>query len=103
MKGINEGFFSLSRYTAIANTNEKGTPVINGNLKTTSFKTTPKMSTYLIAFVVSDFINKGKQTKNNVDVRVWARKDAIDTVDYALEVGTTDTVLTLEGFFVLLR
>lgn len=38
------------------------------------------MSTYLVAFIVSDFDYKGSKTSNNVAFRIWARKDAIDQV-----------------------
>lgn len=50
----------------------------------TYFATTPLMSTYLLAFVVSDF-----QYLSNEDqsFRVWARPDALETVTYAVDVG----------------
>lgn len=43
-----------------------------------------KMSTYLVAFVVSDFVNISN-TKENFSV--WARPDAIQSTDYALNIG----------------
>lgn len=52
------------------------------------------MSTYLVAFVVSDLEKKS----NGKDFSVWARKDAIRSVDYALEVGPK-ALLFLEDFF----
>ena len=46
------------------------------------------MSTYLLAFVVSDFKYKEASTPtNNIRIRVWARPNAIDRVDYALDIG----------------
>lgn len=50
----------------------------------TYFETTPLMSTYLLAFVVSDF-----EYRSNADqsFRVWARPNAVDTTDYAVSVG----------------
>ena len=46
------------------------------------------MSTYLVAFVVSKFgYAKGKETENKVSFRIWARKDALDQVAYATEIG----------------
>ena len=46
------------------------------------------MSTYLVAFVVSKFANEvSPQTDNNVMFRIWARKDALDQVAYAKDVG----------------
>jgi aminopeptidase N len=40
------------------------------------------MSTYLVAFVVSDF-----SRKENGSFAVWTRRDAIKQADYALQVG----------------
>ncbi|XP_072036362.1 aminopeptidase N-like isoform X1 [Amphiura filiformis] len=51
------------------------------------FKESVPMSTYLVAWAVTDFAKKEKTTKNGVLFRVWARPDAIDTVDYALAKG----------------
>ncbi|XP_050507042.1 aminopeptidase N-like [Diabrotica virgifera virgifera] len=53
------------------------------------FDTSVPMSTYLVAWVVSDFDYKsGKLVENNnVTFRIWARKDAINQVDFATEVG----------------
>ena len=47
------------------------------------------MSTYLVAFVVSDFefIMAEKETQDETQFRVWARKDALDQAQYAKEVG----------------
>lgn len=40
------------------------------------------MSTYLVAYIVSDFDYKTAVTSdnNNVTFRIWARKDALDQV-----------------------
>ncbi|XP_071955339.1 aminopeptidase N-like [Antedon mediterranea] len=51
------------------------------------FQTSVPMSTYLVCYVVCDFEKKEKNTTNNVLIRVWARPDAIDSVNYALEKG----------------
>nr|XP_006629062.1 PREDICTED: aminopeptidase N [Lepisosteus oculatus] len=53
----------------------------------TKFKTTEKMSTYLLAFIVSDF-GQINNTIQDVLVRIWARKKAIEDKqgDYALNV-----------------
>lgn len=40
------------------------------------------MSTYLLAFVVSDF-----ESLSDGNFRVWARPEAIESARYALEVG----------------
>ncbi|CAG9861266.1 unnamed protein product [Phyllotreta striolata] len=53
------------------------------------FDTSVPMSTYLVAFVISDFDFKigHPVDNNNVTFRIWARKDALDQVDFAAEVG----------------
>ncbi|GBO03253.1 Aminopeptidase Ey, partial [Araneus ventricosus] len=46
------------------------------------FEKTVRMSTYLLAFIVSDFGKRGTD-----QFSVWSRKSVIDTTAYALEVG----------------
>ncbi|XP_078253150.1 aminopeptidase Q-like [Rhinoraja longicauda] len=59
----------------------------NGTWKVTTFNTTLKMSTYLVALVISDYgcVNT---TSNGVEIRVWAEKKAISDgeANYALKV-----------------
>ncbi|XP_067653450.1 uncharacterized protein [Haliotis asinina] len=52
------------------------------------YQTTPVMSTYLVAFVVSDFGYITGNTSRGLQYRVWARKNALSQLDYALDVGT---------------
>ncbi|CAL1295996.1 unnamed protein product [Larinioides sclopetarius] len=46
------------------------------------FQKTVRMSTYLLAFIVSDFGKRGTD-----QFSVWSRKSVIDTTAYALQVG----------------
>ena len=55
----------------IANTPIKK-QVHKGNLATTTFETTPRMSTYLLAFVYGEVHGIGGKTKAGVEVRSWA-------------------------------
>ncbi|XP_033100895.1 aminopeptidase N-like isoform X2 [Anneissia japonica] len=76
--------------TAITNMPNITTEALSGNWigwTKTTFDTTPPMSTYLLAFIVSDFEYKEGKTSRNVTFRVWARKERINTVDYALDCG----------------
>jgi len=57
----------------IANTPAKTSELKDGK-QVTSFETTPKMSTYLLAFVYGDMQFKEAKTKDGVTVRVWATK-----------------------------
>nr|CAD7423764.1 unnamed protein product [Timema monikensis] len=53
------------------------------------FEESKNMSTYLVAYIVCDFEYKSVMTegKHPVEYRIWARPDAINQTDYALEVG----------------
>ncbi|XP_014808157.1 PREDICTED: aminopeptidase N [Calidris pugnax] len=57
------------------------------NWTITEFETTPKMSTYLLAFIVSQF-NYTENKSDNVTIRIWGRPKAIAEKqgDYALQV-----------------
>lgn len=63
----------------------------NFNWVTTKFNDTLKMSTYLLAIIVSDFVCKSDKAKTplsgSVDVSACARPTAIDELDYPLEAG----------------
>ncbi|XP_048251328.1 uncharacterized protein LOC124113176 isoform X1 [Haliotis rufescens] len=59
-----------------------------GGYQADIYQTTPLMSTYLVAFVVSDFGFINGTTSRGLQYRVWARKNALSQLDYALQVGT---------------
>ena len=47
------------------------------------------MSTYLVAFVVSDFVSTDSpKLSNNVQFKIWARRNALDQVEYANSIGS---------------
>ncbi|XP_049847916.1 puromycin-sensitive aminopeptidase-like [Schistocerca gregaria] len=57
--------------------------------KTVYFQTTPRMSTYLLAFVVGEFdYVEGVTTKGGVPMRVYTPLNQADRGCFALEVGT---------------
>uniref|UniRef100_A0A8C3AP23 Aminopeptidase n=1 Tax=Cyclopterus lumpus TaxID=8103 RepID=A0A8C3AP23_CYCLU len=63
--------------------------VIDGvSVRVTTFEPTERMSTYLLAFIVSDFVNIKSTQNKNLLIRIWARRKAIDSRqgDYALNV-----------------
>ncbi|CAG2231962.1 ANPEP [Mytilus edulis] len=72
---------SLSN-TPITSNNSRG----NGWIAD-SFEVTPKMSTYLLAFIICDFKYTVETTKNNVEYRAWARPEAVGQTPYSLDVG----------------
>jgi len=47
-----------------------------------------KMSTYLVAFVVSDFVYRKSETlENGVEFRIWSREGAINQTEWASVIG----------------
>ena len=52
------------------------------------FEDSVPMSTYLVAYMVSEFEFKEAPLRaNNVTFRIWSRKDAISQTEFAQEVG----------------
>ncbi|KAM5298200.1 endoplasmic reticulum aminopeptidase 1 [Ctenodactylus gundi] len=66
----------------------KSVPIAEG-LVEDHFDVTVKMSTYLVAFIISDFESVSKMTKSGVKVSVYAMPDKIDQADYALDAAVT--------------
>lgn len=60
------------------------------------FVTTPKMSTYLVAFVISDFV-KVDNTYEDKPFNVWSREDAKSTAEHA-SVEAVKAIEHLEEF-----
>jgi aminopeptidase N len=72
--------------------------VENGKLLTV-FDTTPRMSTYLLAFVTGDLQHKTGKTKDGVEVAIWATKaQPAASLDFALETATK-TIEFYNDFF----
>lgn len=58
------------------------------NKLTTIFDTTPRMSSYLLAFVIGDLHKKTAHTKSGVEVNVWATPaQSPETLDFALDIA----------------
>lgn len=83
--------FSLTLVSPAGETAISNTPIQsqheNGGLLTTVFETTPRMSTYLLAFAYGELGYKQSKTNSGVDVRVYATPDKVSLVDFALDVG----------------
>ncbi|XP_072515876.1 aminopeptidase N-like [Salminus brasiliensis] len=76
---------------ALSNGMEKGMKTIvlrNQKVLQTNFQPTEKMSTYLLAFVVSEFASTRTAAEAKVLIRIWARRAAIEAGqgDYALSI-----------------
>lgn len=60
-----------------------------GNRLVTQFATTPRMSSYLVAFVVGDLQKKSATTKSGVEVAIWSTKaHNSSNLDFALDIAT---------------
>ena len=67
----------------------------SGDSAVTEFETSPRMSPYLLAFVVGELHSKSAKTSNGTEVSVWATKaQPLDSLDFGLEVA----VKTIEFF-----
>ena len=61
----------------------------NGDSLTTAFEKTPRMSSYLLAFVIGELHKKTAHTKSGVEVNVWATPAQNEnTLDFALDIAT---------------
>ncbi|XP_036266484.1 endoplasmic reticulum aminopeptidase 1 isoform X3 [Pipistrellus kuhlii] len=77
------------RHLAISNMPlVKSEPIAEGLIED-HFDVTVKMSTYLVAFIISDFKSVSKMTKSGVKVSVYAVPDKINQADYALDAAVT--------------
>ncbi|CAH8469708.1 unnamed protein product [Schistosoma intercalatum] len=83
-----ENFHSLS------NMNLESTEVLYDNWHVDRYNTSVKMSTYLLAFVVSQFSNIQRTDNRGRNFTVWARPDKIRSAEYALDIG-----IKLLGYF----
>ena len=61
----------------------------NSDSLTTTFEKTPRMSSYLLAFVIGELHKKTARTKSGVEVNVWATPAQNEnTLDFALNIAT---------------
>ena len=52
------------------------------------FQESPPMSTYILAFVISNFgYEDSVKTNNNITFRIWAHNNSLDQTRYAKEIG----------------
>ncbi len=83
--------FDLTLVTPTDETVLSNTPVKTqkkaGQQQTTSFETTPKMSVYLLAFVVGELGYKESKTKDGTTVRCYATPDNVPLTAYSVEVA----------------
>ena len=84
--------------TAVSNTlPESETPAGEG-VKEVRFAPTPKMSTYLLAFVVGDLASVEERAPNGTLVRIWATRGKEEQGHFALETAV-DLLAYLDFYF----
>ena len=83
-----KAIFNLTLHSPAHETVIANTPIqkqsISGNTQKTTFETTPKMSTYLLAFIFGDLGFTEAKTKDGVLVRVYATPDNVSYTKFAL-------------------
>lgn len=84
--------------TVLSNMPAKSTEVRSGR-QSTIFETTPRMSTYLLAFVIGELHKKSAMTKNNIEVNVWATPvQPSERLDFALDTAV-EAIEFYEDYF----
>ncbi len=84
--------------TAISNTLPVSIAEHSAGFEIVKFSPTPKMSTYLLAFIVGDFEHLESKTKNNVRVRVFTTPGKKHQAKFALECAVR-TLDFYENYF----
>ncbi|XP_036868035.2 endoplasmic reticulum aminopeptidase 1 isoform X2 [Manis javanica] len=77
------------RHLAISNMPLVKSVTVTEELTEDHFDVTVKMSTYLVAFIISDFKSVSKMTKSRVKVSVYAVPYKINQANYALDAAVT--------------
>nr|XP_057925943.1 endoplasmic reticulum aminopeptidase 1b isoform X6 [Doryrhamphus excisus] len=75
------------RHIAISNMPKTKTVQLPGNMLEDLFGTTVKMSTYLVAFIVSDFESVSRNTQHGVKISVYTVPEKINQTGFALDVA----------------
>ncbi|KAL6465983.1 hypothetical protein MHYP_G00261160 [Metynnis hypsauchen] len=76
-----------SRHISISNMPKLRTVALPGGLFEDQFDVTVKMSTYLVAFIVCDFLSISKNTEHGVKISVYTIPEKIDQAGFALDAA----------------
>ncbi|KAK0167905.1 hypothetical protein PV327_001760 [Microctonus hyperodae] len=76
----NKKYTALSNMPAVASVIDE----TNSTMMTTYFAESPKMSTYLVAFAIGEFVSVDQDDQN---FQVFTRKDVFNEGEYALNIG----------------
>uniref|UniRef100_A0A8C6PTF4 Aminopeptidase n=2 Tax=Nothobranchius furzeri TaxID=105023 RepID=A0A8C6PTF4_NOTFU len=75
------------RHIAVSNMPKVKTVVLPGDLLEDHFDTTVKMSTYLVAYIVSDFLSVSRTTQHGVKISIYAVPEKINQTAFALDAA----------------
>uniref|UniRef100_A0A8C9YS97 Aminopeptidase n=1 Tax=Sander lucioperca TaxID=283035 RepID=A0A8C9YS97_SANLU len=75
------------RHITISNMPKVKTVELPSGLLEDHFDTTVKMSTYLVAYIVSDFLSVSKTTRHGVQISVYAVAEKINQTAFALDAA----------------
>ncbi|XP_039445370.1 aminopeptidase N-like [Culex pipiens pallens] len=87
-------------YNAKANSPALGVRILPGGKKLTTFQTTPRMQSYIVAFLVSDFITERQISKepHQIAVSTLARPTAAHLLSYSVD-ASVKFLRTMEEYF----
>jgi len=83
--------------TVISNTPAKAKSA-KGKWQQTTFETTPRMSTYLLAFVFGEMGYTEAKTKSGITVRAYATPDNVDQTEHGLQVAVRGLEFFIDYF-----
>ncbi|XP_037536182.1 endoplasmic reticulum aminopeptidase 1b [Nematolebias whitei] len=75
------------RHIAISNMPKVKTVELPGGLLEDHFDTTVKMSTYLVAYIVSDFLSVSRTTQRGVEISIYSVPEKINQTAFALDAA----------------
>ncbi|XP_017549208.2 endoplasmic reticulum aminopeptidase 1 [Pygocentrus nattereri] len=78
-----------SRHISISNMPKLKTVELAGGLLEDHYDVTVKMSTYLVAFIVCDFLSISKRSQHGVEISVYTVPEKISQAEYALNTAVT--------------
>ncbi|XP_075037438.1 endoplasmic reticulum aminopeptidase 1-like [Mixophyes fleayi] len=87
-----------AKHSAVSNMPIVNTIYVDGGLLEDHFDVSVKMSTYLVAFIVSDFKSISRVTDHGVKISIYTVPGKIDQATYALEVAVK-LLDFYEGYF----
>ncbi|XP_062870320.1 endoplasmic reticulum aminopeptidase 1 [Trichomycterus rosablanca] len=78
-----------SRHISISNMPKLKTVMLLDGLLEDQYDVSVKMSTYLVAFIICDFLSISKRSQHGVEISVYTVPDKINQTDYALNTAVT--------------